>query len=145
MSPAAVVVVCALELLGRSADRLPPIRILDAPPPGVSANAQAFADLGEGVMYLIASAPAFREAELAERSARGRGQCAARSALKMIASLIVHEQWHLEHGRDERGAYEAQLTELNRLGLGAGTWANGDVQRSMRAVLDARSRAARRP
>jgi hypothetical protein len=29
-----------------------------------------------------------------------------------LASVIVHEAWHLQHGRDEAGAYDAQLIFL---------------------------------
>ena len=143
MSASAIVVVCALELLGRSADRLPPIKVLDTPPPGVSANAEAFVDRNEGVIYLIASAPSFRVAAAAQHRSSTRGQCVERHALKMVASIIVHEQWHLEHGSDERGAYYAQLTELIRLGLGAGTWATNSVTRSMHAALEAQARRLR--
>jgi hypothetical protein len=40
------------------------------------------------------------------------------SALAKIASIIVHEEWHLRHGLDEGGAYDAQLLTLTRIGLG---------------------------
>jgi hypothetical protein len=139
MSTAAVVLVCALEVLGRSADRLPPIRILDTPPSAVSANANAFVNPDEGVIYLIASAPAFRMAQAEEPSP---GHCSGREAVKMVASIIVHEEWHLKHGEDERGAYEAQLTELIRLGLESTRWPYRSVLRAMLHVLDAKSRRA---
>jgi hypothetical protein len=29
--------------------------------------------------------------------------------------MLVHEEWHLRHGRDEQGAYYAQLTTLAAL------------------------------
>jgi len=51
----------------------------------------------------------------------------------------VHEEWHLKNGEDEKGAYEAQLTELARLGSGAGTAVYAQVSQSMRAVLKARA------
>lgn len=137
MTPAALVVVCALELLGRSAHSLPPIHVLAVPPPGVSAHAQAFVNRREGTINLIASAPAFRVAEAAQHTYRSRGLCVERTALKMIASVIVHEEWHLTHGADERGAYLAQLTALTRLGLGPGTHASVGVTRAMQAVLAA--------
>jgi hypothetical protein len=141
MSPAALVLVCTLGLLGRSADQLPPIRILETRPSSASANADAFVNRAEGAIYLIASAPAFRQA-LAERSTPG---CRPSDSLKMVASIIVHEEWHLTHGSDERGAYYAQLTELRRLGLGPGRWPYHSVTRAMNAVLDAQSRRASRP
>ena len=138
-SPAAMVLVCALDLLGRSADRLPPIRILDRPPASVSANANAFVNVHEGVIYLIASAPAFRMARLAQPSP---GHCRGRDAMQMVASIIVHEEWHLKHGADERGAYEAQLIELIRLGVGSSRWAYRSVVRAMLTVRDAASKRA---
>jgi hypothetical protein len=140
MSAAAVVLACALDLLGRSASQLPAIRVLDTAPFPVSPNAQAFINRSESVIYLIASAPAFREAMVAQARSRGRGQCEPRNALKMIASVIVHEEWHLLNGPDERGAYQAQLTTLHWLGLGAGSWAASDVTRSMHATLSRASR-----
>jgi hypothetical protein len=134
MTTAAAVLVCVLDLLGRSADRLPPIRILETRPPGVSANADAFVSSREDVIYLIASAPAFRTARSSAQ------QCGARDALRLVASIIVHEEWHLRHGDDERGAYHAQLTELQRLGVGPDRWAYYSVKRSMQAVLGASPR-----
>lgn len=145
MSVHGLVVACALELLGRSVTQLPPIKVLESPPPVVSPNSQAFVDGGEGVIYLIASAPAFREAESMLRASSDREQSRPRTALKMVASVIVHEEWHVKHGGDEKGAYQAQLTALNWLGLGAGTLASSDVRRSMQAVISAQSRSTRRP
>ena len=141
MTPAALVLVCALELLGRSANQLPPIKIVDNPPPGASANAQGFVNRSEGVIYLIASASAFRAAEAVERANRSRTPCAERAALKMVASVIVHEEWHFNHGTDERAAYEAQISTLNRLGLGPGTGANVNVVRAMQQVIEKERRA----
>lgn len=145
MSASAIVVVCALGLLGRSADRLPPIKVLDTPPPGVSATAEAFVNRNEGVIYLIASGPSFRVAAAAQHRPGNRGLCVEQSALKMIASIIVHEEWHVKHGSDERGAYYAQLTELNRLRLGPGTWATNNVTRAMRAAVEAQARKRSTP
>ena len=135
MSAAAVVIACALDLLGRSASRLPPIEVLVSPPPGVSANAEGFADRSTGKIYVIASAPWFAVALSRHLGPLQPGECRERDALKVIASIIVHEEWHLRHGPDERGAYYAQLTELGRLGLGAGTWATQRVTRAMLTVL----------
>jgi hypothetical protein len=138
-SAAATVLVCALDLLGRSADRLPAIRILDKPPASVSVNANAFVNVHENVIYLIASAPAFRMARLAQPSP---GHCRGSDAVQMVASIIVHEEWHLKNGTDERGAYEAQLTALLRLGVGSSRWAYRSVVRAMLSVRDAESKRA---
>jgi hypothetical protein len=140
MSSTAFVVMCALNLLGRSPDRLPPIKVVDIAPPYASRNAQGFVNRQEGAIYLVASAPAFRIAEAAERAYRTRGLCVERQALKMIASIIVHEEWHLRHGSDESGAYRAQLIALSRLGVAAGSGMSRSVTLSMQAVLKARSR-----
>ena len=141
-SPAAMVLICALDLLGRGADRLPPIRILDRPPAGVSANANGFVNVHENVIYLIASAPAFRMAQMARPSP---GHCRGRDAVQVVASIIVHEEWHPKNGADERGAYEAQLTALIRLGVGSSRWAYRSVVRAMSSVREAESKRAPGP
>jgi hypothetical protein len=139
-----MVLVCALDLIGRGADHFPPIHIVAAPPPGASATAQGYYDRRRGAIYLVASAPAFREAEAAQRRPTRSDPCPARAALKMVASVIIHEEWHARHGDDERGAYYAQLTELNRLGAGPGSWAYASVTRAMTAVVEAQ-RSRRQP
>jgi hypothetical protein len=141
MSSAALVVVCALNLLGRSASQFPPIVLLDLRPPGVSANAEGFVQRTQNVIYLLTDSPAFRAAREAEVT---RGRCWHRESLMKIASVIVHEEWHLRHGPDERGAYQAQLTALALLGAGPGTRLHHYVKRSMQAVLEA-SRPAPEP
>ena len=140
VSTASMVLMCALDLLGRSQPHLPRIEILDRQPAGVSATAAAFVDLRAGVIYLIASVPPFSVAQSAQSSP---ATCHAPDALKLVASLIVHEAWHLKHGADEKGAYYAQLMELQRLGLGPGRWAYANVQRAMKTVVDAQSKRGR--
>jgi len=135
MSAAGMVLVCALDLLGRSADRLPPIEILDERPAQASVNAEAFADSRTGTIYLIASAPSFRAAQAAQSSV---AECRGGESLKMVASIIVHEEWHLLHGPDEEGAYYAQLMALQVLGLGPDSIPHACVKRAMQAVLAAR-------
>jgi hypothetical protein len=131
MSAPALVLMCALDLLGRSADQLP-IRVIATAPRGVSANAQAFVDRRTNTIYLIAAAPAFREALAAQ--AHTRTKCPPRRTLGMIASIVAHEEWHLKFGSDEKGAYQAQLLELARLGM-ASTFESYSVRRSMATVL----------
>ena len=131
MSATELVIVCALELLGRSASRFPPFHVLEQRPPAVSANADAFVDSSTGVIYVIASAPAFHAARSTQSARR---PCGVRNAVKLVASILVHEEWHLAHGPDENGAYSAQLTALSRLGLGPGTPEYGGVQASMQTV-----------
>ena len=41
---------------------------------------------------------------------------AMRKCLLRLASAVVHEAWHLEHGREEEEAYEVQIAFLLRNG-----------------------------
>jgi hypothetical protein len=132
MSAAGIVLMCALDLLGRSPERLPPIEILAERPAQASPNADAFADSRDGTIYLIASAPAFRAAQAAQTS---DDECRDEDSLKMVASIIVHEEWHLTHGPDEEGAYYAQLMALQLLGFGPNSVPHACVKRAMQAVL----------
>jgi hypothetical protein len=136
MSMAAVVLVCALDLLGRSASQFPRIEILEQKPRSVSTNATAFADLDARVIYLIATEPPFSIARAAQTSP---DECREPDALRLVAGTIVHEEWHLRHGRDERGAYYAQLMALQLMGLGPGTSAYRGVKLSMNVVLAAQA------
>ena len=138
MSTAALVLVCALSLLGRSADRLPPIVLLDTRPAGVSANAEGFVRRDPDAIYLLTSAPVFQAAMWAEKF---RGACWDRESLSKIASIIVHEEWHLLHGADEREAYAAQLTALTMLGFGPHSGLHFSVKRSMQAALNGSGRS----
>ncbi|HEX5107669.1 MAG TPA: hypothetical protein VFV95_04450 [Vicinamibacterales bacterium] len=125
------VLVCALELLGRSAVSMPPIKVLATPPAGVSVNAEAFVRADEGIIYVLAPGAAYRHA-----------RCDERRSLVKLASVLVHEEWHIRHGADERGAYEAQLGTLLRLGMQPDSAVYIGVVRSMNWVLKARERDA---
>ena len=61
-------------------------------------------------IYLITSSAVFRDAM------RVRSMYEDINVFRKIASIIVHEEWHLKHGPDEQGAYYAQLTMLSALG-----------------------------
>jgi hypothetical protein len=135
MTSAAAVLVCVLTVLGRSPSSMPPIELVDTPPPDVSPQAQAFVRRGTPTIYLLTSTPVFKEA------ARARDACGAYQELRILAAILVHEEWHLRNGSDERGAYEAQLTALNRLGLGPGSAPYYSVTKSMVAVLKRQRRA----
>jgi hypothetical protein len=136
MWSAATVVVCALELLGRSAGTFPPIIPIDVPPSDASQHVEAFVRLPDTTIYLIASSRTFRAAQAAVH------RCGNREAVRKIASVLVHEEWHVRHGADERGAYEAQLMALMTMGAGQDSTLYYDVSRSMRAVTARRPRAA---
>jgi len=138
MSAAGLVLVCAIELLGRSQEVLPPIVILDTAPAGASPHAAGFVRRGEHVIYLIASSPVFQSA-LEARSERG--QCRGLDSLRLLASIIVHEEWHLNHDSTEEGAYYAQLTMLQQLGAGPGRWPYESVRQ---ALISVRAREAKR-
>ena len=127
MLSTAAVVVCALNLLGRSS-AVAPIKFLASPPPGASRNAEAFIVREPATIYLITSTPAFRAAS------QGDFRYDSREGCQKIASIIVHEEWHLRYGADERGAYQAQLTALAL--LGASSPLISSVRQSMLAVLD---------
>ena len=131
MLSAAAVVVCALDLLGRSASSTVPIRFLDSPPRGASQNAEAFVTRNPDTIYLITSAAAFRDAQNA------RTEWLRREGCLKIASVIVHEEWHLQHGDDEEGAYQAQMMALTM--LNAASPVITSVRRSMNAVLAAQN------
>src|SRR5690349_9398763 len=109
MLTAAAVVVCALDLLGRSPGSTVSIRFLDAPPRGASPNVEAFVTRDPDTIYLITSAAAFRDAQ------RGRTTSIRHEGCVKLASVIVHEEWHLKHGDDEEEAYQAQLMTLTLL------------------------------
>jgi hypothetical protein len=131
MTGAAAVLVCALELLGRDAADLPPIKLLALPPIGVSTNADGFVRSGSPFIYIMTSAPSFRDAN-----------CRSRSTLLKLASVIMHEAWHVRHGPEERGAYETQLMTLLRLGATPDSQVYRGVLRSMRSVLREQERKA---
>jgi hypothetical protein len=125
------VLVCALELLGRSASSMPPIKVLALPPADVSVNAEGFVRGNDGIIYVVASGVAYHQAS-----------CDDRRSLLKLASVLVHEEWHIRHGTDERGAYEAQLGTLLRLGAQPDSFVYTGVVRSMNSVLKAQERAA---
>src|SRR5262245_17306018 len=135
MSAAASALVCALTVLNRSQASMPPIEILDTPPPYVSVGTEAFVRSSTGTIYVIASADVVKLA-----AGTHPGECGDIYAVKKLASILVHEEWHLKHGPDERRAYERQLIALQQLGLGPGTSPYQDVHQSMLYVLEQRKR-----
>jgi hypothetical protein len=131
MSGASLVLMCALDLLGRSPESLPPIKLVERPIAGASLTVEAYVLSDSPVIYIVTSTPAFRDA-----------RCEDRSSLVKLASIIAHEEWHVRRGTDERGAYEAQLMTLMTLGAGPETWVYNSVRRAMRHVLATKSKAA---
>jgi hypothetical protein len=132
MWTAETVLVCALTLLHRSVASFPPIELVAARPAYVSPNADAFVPLSGERIYLITTSPAFT------RARRAVYKCGELNAIRKIASVLVHEEWHVRHGSDEAGAYAAQLSTLVALEAGPGNPVYYEVTRSMQAVIRAR-------
>jgi hypothetical protein len=126
MWPAETVLVCALTLIHRSVQSFPPIEFVSVRPAYISANAEAYVMEDHARIYLVTASPAFRRAQ------RALFKCGELQALRKIASVLVHEEWHVLHGGDEAGAYRAQLATLAYLGAGPGNLLYQEVTRSMR-------------
>lgn len=131
---AEAVLVCALTLLGRSESSFPPIRFVSHLPADVSAAAEAFVRVNDSRIYVVTSSPLF------QRLQRAADRCGELAALRKLASVLVHEEWHVVHKASESDAYAAQLTALTAMGSGPGTPLYSEVRRAMRHTL-----AKRRP
>jgi hypothetical protein len=134
MATPAAVLVYVFALLGRSADSFPPIILITDAPSYASSNAEAFVLRNPDRIFLITSTRVFRQAQRAEPSDD--------TPLRKLASILIHEEWHIRHGPDEAGAYEAQLHALFVLGMMPGGELYQGVQRAMTTVLQ-RGEAAR--
>ena len=104
---------------------MPPIELIATPPPTVSPRTEAFVLRSTRTIHVITSAAAFRDAK-----------CERRESLVKLASILVHEEWHVRNGADERGAYEAQLMSLMLMGYGPDHPVFQWVRRSMAWVLE---------
>jgi len=131
----AAVLACALNLLGRS-ETLAPVQFLSRPPVGVSRTAEAFRVRNPDTIYLITSTEAFRNAQRGEREIGHTAGC------KRLASVVVHEEWHVTHGSDEQGAYLAQIGALTAMHAESSVITS--VRRAMVEVLK-RQTAQKRP
>jgi hypothetical protein len=130
--PATLVFACALDLLGRPAASFPPVRFVPHPPPGASTFAQGYAQPDTGEIVLITSTEAFTQAR--------KDRCRDLDAIREIASVLVHEEWHLRHGPDEAGAYDAQLMALLTTGADLEGRLFHKVKQAKLAVLAAAKR-----
>jgi hypothetical protein len=101
----------ARKLAGLSTTTIPITLVPDAPA-GTSRRIEGwtrFNSDGKGLgVFVYARSATFR--------------CAVRSAetttcLFQLASILVHEVWHFEHGFEEDGAYGAQIDFLNKVGV----------------------------
>lgn len=123
MITAGAVLVCALTALGRPEESFPPIVFVDQPAAGTPQGTEAFVVIGRPTIYLVTSSQAFRTAQV--------DGCQNDRAVKKVASMLVHEEWHVQHGADEEGAYLAQLRALVMLDFGPSTAVYQDVRRAM--------------
>jgi len=128
------VFVCALMLLGRTEQTFPAVQFVDKAPIGVSASAEAYVLTEEKRIVLLTSSWAFRVARQAHY------QCGHVEALQQIAGVLAHEEWHVRHGVDEEGAYDAQLTALTSVGAGAMLF-NSVMRAKLRAVGESKRHA----
>jgi hypothetical protein len=136
---ASTVFVCALTLLGRSEPHFPPVQFVDQVPVGISPLAEGYVLAGDGRIVLVTSTSAFLRARWA------RDRCGAVDALREIAGVLAHEEWHLQHGPDEPGAYDAQLTALLYVGADQESALYHGVMRAKQAVIHRATRAAAAP
>ena len=119
----------SLNVLHRSATSFPPIVLVDTRPSYVSAGAEAYVSVSDARIYLITSTPVF------VRARRALYKCGNVDAIRKIASLLVHEEWHVRHGDDEAGAYVAQLSTLIALDAGPGHPLYREVTTSMQHAI----------
>lgn len=129
MWTAEAVLVCALTLLGRSSASFPPIEFVANPPAAVSSRAEAYVRPNDPRIFVVTSHPYF------QRALRSTFKCGEFDALRKLASILVHEEWHVRHGSDEGGAYAAQLTALAALRAGPGSPLYTEVTKAMRFAL----------
>ena len=132
----------ALTFLGWSRDEVPRIVVVKTRPPEVSPRAEAWIQCdGDGiaqpVIYVAADTYTYLDALHEDRQ-----------ALIKLAGILAHEQWHIRHGLDEVGAYEAELGVMVRLHANniqlTGVWlALREVQRRERRHSDKERRAQR--
>ena len=128
MPSAAAVIACALALLGKSETTMPRIALVDVPPVYASPQVEAYVRPSDDTIYVVTSSPLFRAVQA------WKSDCGEPLALKKLASVLVHEEWHIRHGGPEREAYYAQLTALLQLGVSPGHAVYTNVQRAMQAV-----------
>jgi hypothetical protein len=113
----------ALHLI--EARELPPIVLVDERPADVSPLAEAWVRPGDAHVY-VPTYSALWHALAIDRDDNP-------DLPKKLAAVLAHEAWHVQHGPDERGAYEAELVTLER--LHASPTLVGGVRKAMRAAL----------
>jgi hypothetical protein len=127
----------ALRLVGQPSYAGLPLVLISELPRAVSPGAEAwtvFDEQGKGDRIFVYTRS--RTFQCASASRRDQGQC-----LLKLASVIVHEAWHLRNGLDEVGAYEAQLSFLRLIEASAVFQVNEAAAVNIREVRRARDRA----
>jgi hypothetical protein len=101
-------VVKSIALLGWYQKDVPRIEIVSEKPRHIGDNVEAWVTFANGqpipIIYLRIDTDVYRDA------ARGEYQ-----ALVRLAGILAHERWHLRYGRDEEGAYAAQISIMQHL------------------------------
>jgi hypothetical protein len=115
MWTAEVVLLCALEVLGRSAGSFPPIVLVATAPAQASPGVEAYVGPRDKKIYLVTTSAAFR------RQMATNTRCGDIMAARKLASILIHEELHIRQNADERTAYQAQLLRLIMMGSGVGT------------------------
>ena len=103
---------------------------MDVAPRHASSHVEAFVPQDSSTIFLLTSSDVFRAVR--------QSHCDDADATRKLASIVVHEEWHVRYGSDERGAYQAQLDTLIRLGVPIDGALFRGVVRSMDTVLAAR-------
>ena len=125
MWTAEVVLLCALEILGRSAASFPPIELVATAPAHASPGVEAYVGPRDKKIYLVTTSAAFR------RQMASNTRCGDLMAARKLASVLIHEELHIRENADERTAYQAQLLRLVMMGSGVGTPPYQEVFRAM--------------
>ena len=125
MWTAEVVLLCALDVLGRSAGSFPPIELVTTAPINASPGVEAYVGPRDKKIYLLITSSAFR------RLMENQTRCGDVMAARKLASVLIHEELHIRENATERTAYEAQLVRLIMMGAGVGTPPYQEVFRAM--------------
>ena len=99
----------AVTLLGWYGDDVPRIELVAVKPPDASATAEAWVRFNSDgsavpIIYVAIDSNVYRDAATMNYQ-----------ALVKLAGILAHERWHMRHGRDEVGAYNAELLAMEHL------------------------------
>jgi hypothetical protein len=129
MWTADAVLVCALNLLGRSVNTFPSIEFIRTAPVDASAGVEAYVGPTDRKIYIITTSGTF------QTLLGTRYRCGNIMAARKLASVLIHEEAHIRRGATEESAYQTQLLILTALGAGVGSPPYMEVVRAMRHTL----------